>query len=66
MTGPSPLSHRLLALLAAALLLLNFPLLTLWDHEALVVGLPLFPCALFGLWAALIGVLAWLCDRPSG
>ena len=60
------LTQRLVALFAAALLLFNFPLLALWDREALVLGLPLFPAALFGLWALLIAALAWLMERGSG
>lgn len=55
-------AQRLVALFAAALLLLNFPLLLLWDHPIDVLGLPLFPLALFGLWAALIAALAWLLE----
>ncbi|MBK6851554.1 MAG: hypothetical protein IPG93_08075 [Burkholderiales bacterium] len=57
------LSQRLVALFALALMLLNFPLLALWDHDALVLGLPLFPSALFLIWAALIATLAWLLER---
>ena len=63
---PSPVSQRLLALLAAALLLLNFPLLALWDHPLRVAGLPLFPAALFGIWALLIALLAWVLERADG
>ena len=55
--------QRLGALFGAAALLLNFPLLALWDREALVFGLPLFPTALFALWAGLIALLAWLMER---
>jgi hypothetical protein len=55
--------QRLLALFAAGALLLNFPLLALWDRDAVVFGLPLFPTALFVLWGALIGVLGWLMER---
>ena len=50
--------QRLLALFAAALLLFNFPLLALWDHEVRLWGLPLFPLALFAIWALLIAALA--------
>jgi hypothetical protein len=57
------LPQRLLALFVAGLLLLNFPLLALWDHATTVAGLPLFPLALFVLWALLIGVLAWWMER---
>ncbi len=59
------LAQRLLALFAAAALLLNFPLLALWDRDATVFGLPLFPAALFGIWAALIAALAWLLERDT-
>lgn len=51
-------SQRLAALFAAALLLFNFPLLALWDHQARLWGLPLFPLALFIIWALLIAALA--------
>jgi hypothetical protein len=49
--------QRLLALFAAGLLAFNFPLLALWDRDVLVLGVPLFPAALFALWALLIAVL---------
>lgn len=62
----SPLGQRLLALLAAGMLLLNFPLLRLWMGDGAgggsVWGLPLLPLALFGLWAGLIAVLALLME----
>lgn len=56
-------AQRLVALFWAALALLNFPLLALWDHDARWLGLPLFPAALFLLWALLIAVLAWVVER---
>jgi hypothetical protein len=59
-------AQRLVALFWAALVLLNFPLLALWDHDARWWGLPLFPTALFLLWAVLIAVLAWVVERPVG
>jgi hypothetical protein len=55
-------AQRLLALFCAGVLLLNFPLLALWDHEALIFGVPLFPAALFILWALLIGALALILE----
>jgi hypothetical protein len=58
-------TQRLLALFALGLVLLNFPLLALWDHPLTVAGLPLFPLALFGLWALLIGVLALWMERGA-
>jgi hypothetical protein len=60
------LQQRLIGLFALTLLLFNFPLLAVWDRDVLLFGLPLFPLALFLVWALLIGVLAWLLERDSG
>ena len=55
-------SQRLLALFAGGWLLLNFPLLTLWDRGVMLWGLPLLPLALFVGWALLIGAAAWVAE----
>ena len=55
--------QRLVALFAAGWLLLNFPLLALWDRDALLFGLPLFPAALFVLWGTLIALLGWMAEH---
>ena len=55
--------QRLVAVFAAGALLLNFPLLALWDRDATVFGLPLFPAALFVLWGVLIALLGWITER---
>jgi hypothetical protein len=57
--------QRLLALFAAGLAGLNFPLLALWDHEARVAGVPFFPAALFIVWGALIVALGLLVERQT-
>lgn len=56
-------TQRLVALFFAGLVAFNFPLLALWDHDADLFGLPLFPTALFLIWALLIGALAWVMER---
>ncbi len=56
---------RLVALFAAGWALLNFPLLTLWDRPVTVAGLPLLPLALFGGWAVLIALAAWVAEAPG-
>ena len=65
-----PSAQLLLALFAAGMVLLNFPLLIVFDRDATVFGLPLLPVALFAIWAILIGLLAWAIERrapdPSG
>lgn len=58
-------AQRLLALFAGGWLLFDFPLLGLWDRDATLLGIPLFPAALFILWALLIAMLAWLMERPG-
>jgi hypothetical protein len=55
--------QRLIGLFALALLLFNFPLLALWDRDVLLFGVPLFPAALFVIWALLIAALAVLLER---
>jgi hypothetical protein len=59
----SVLQQRLAGLFVLGLLLFNFPLLALWDRDATVWGLPLFPAALFVIWALLIAALAALMER---
>jgi len=57
--------QRLIALFAGGWLLLNFPLLALWDRDATLFGLPLFPMALFVLWAVLIVLIGWLSETTG-
>jgi hypothetical protein len=62
----NPLRYqRLLALFAVGWLLLNFPLLTLWDRGVTVAGIPLLPAAVFIGWALLIGIAAWIVEAPG-
>ncbi len=60
-------SQRLLALFAVGWLLLNVPLLTLWDRPVRLAGLPLAPLALFVGWAVLIALAGWVAEsRDTG
>jgi hypothetical protein len=63
MISTSLTSQRLVALFFGGCLLLNFPLLGLWDVDTTVLGMPLLPLALFALWAGAILALAWLLER---
>jgi hypothetical protein len=60
-----PDSQRLAPCLVCGWLALNFPLLGLWDVDATWWGVPVFPAALFALWALLIAVVAWLVERQD-
>lgn len=53
-------SARMVAVAALALLLFNFPLLTLFDVDVRVLGVPLLWVYLFVAWAAVIAVVAWV------
>lgn len=59
--GPS--NQVLVALCGAGLAAFNFPLLIVWDQPVTVLGLPLLPVALFGLWAVLVAALALVSER---
>lgn len=61
--GPS--TQVQIALCGAGFLLLNFPLLLVWDQGLTLFGLPLLPVALFAIWAGLIAALA-LTGRDRG
>lgn len=61
--GDGPERGVLLALFGAALVLFNFPMLTVFDREATVFGLPLLAVALFAIWGGLIALLAWASER---
>jgi len=54
--------QRLVALYVLGFMLLNFPLLALWNHDVWIFGLPLFPVALFVVWLGLIVCLALLVE----
>ena len=58
-------AQRLLALFAAGWALLNVPLLTLWDRDATLLGVPLLPAALFLGWGVLIALAGWIAERAD-
>ena len=58
-------AQRLLALFALGWVLLDFPLLALWDRDLAVLGIPLLPLPIFRLWALLIAAVAWLVERGT-
>jgi len=59
-------AQRLLALFVFGWLMFTFLLLGLWNVDASVFGIPLLPAALFGVWAVLIGLVAWTAERSEG
>ncbi|CAH1748601.1 conserved protein of unknown function [Thauera humireducens] len=55
--------QRLVAVFIAGVLLLNFPLLALFDGPSTLFGWPLLHVYLFGVWSALIVLVAWIVER---
>lgn len=58
-------SGRLTAAGAVALLLLNYPLVSLFDRPTRVFGVPLLWAYLFTLWVGLIGVITFVVREPD-
>lgn len=57
--------QRLVAIFLLGCLLLNYPILYLFDKIHDVLGIPLLYLYLFGVWAALIGLLAVVAERAG-
>ena len=51
-------AQRLAALFIAGVLLLNYPLLSLFNHPGELWGIPTLYVYLFAVWGALIGLMA--------
>jgi hypothetical protein len=65
MAAMSRKGPRLAALFALGCLLFNYPLLAVFDRQAMVWGVPLVYAYLFGAWALLIALAAWAVRRAD-
>ncbi|MEA3230315.1 MAG: hypothetical protein U9Q05_00980 [Thermodesulfobacteriota bacterium] len=54
---------RLIAVFFLGVLLLTYPILTLFDHSILLFGIPLLFLYLFAVWAGLIGLIGLITRR---
>jgi hypothetical protein len=63
MIRPSIKGPRLVAVFLLGLLLLNYPLLKLFERPAEVFGIPLLYAYVFAVWAALIGLMALVLEK---
>ncbi|MFC5771322.1 hypothetical protein [Thauera sinica] len=57
--------QRLVAVFIAGLLLLNYPLLSLFDRPERPFGIPLLHFYLFAVWLGLVIAIAWIVERGS-
>ena len=56
-------AQRLVALFLLGCLLFNFPLLALSNRSGEVFGIPLLYAYIFGVWLALIALMAFVAER---
>ncbi len=63
MNRSSLTAQRLAALFLLGCVLFNWPLLALFNRSAMVFGIPLLYAFIFGGWALLIGLVAFVAER---
>ncbi|MGH8807939.1 MAG: hypothetical protein ACREX0_08685 [Noviherbaspirillum sp.] len=63
MTKPNVKGQRLVALFLLGNVLFNYPLLALFNRPATVLGVPLLYVYVFGAWAVLIALLAFVIEK---
>jgi hypothetical protein len=56
--------QRLIAVFVVGCVLLCYPIIALFDRPESIGGLPVLYVYVFGVWVALIIVLALIVDRP--
>lgn len=63
MNKPNVKGQRLVALFLLGNLLFNYPLLALFNQPRMVLGIPMLYVYVFGAWAVLIALLAYVAER---
>ncbi|MBS0372028.1 MAG: hypothetical protein JSS57_22840 [Proteobacteria bacterium] len=56
-------AQRLVALFLFGCMAINYPILAIFDMQASLVGIPVLYLYVFGIWAALIALMAWIIER---
>lgn len=57
--------QRLVAIFLLGCVLLNYPLLFLFNRGVMVFGIPLLYAYIFLVWAGLIALMAWVIERQG-
>jgi hypothetical protein len=64
--GPKRKGERLVSLLIVGIMLLNFPLLSVFSKKYLLAGFPVLFLYLFAVWGLIIGAMVLILrDRPG-
>lgn len=58
-------TQRLVAVFLVAVLLFNYPIVSLFDRPAPLAGLPALYVTLFAVWGVVIAAMAWIVERGS-
>ena len=56
-------TQRLIALFLLGWVLLNFPMLSLFNQQATLLGIPSLYVYIFAAWALVIALMAWIAER---
>ncbi|WP_324384140.1 hypothetical protein [Zoogloea sp.] len=57
------MGQRLVAVFVLGCVLANFPVLSIFNDDGAWQGIPLLYLYVFGLWAAVIVLMAWIVER---
>jgi len=63
MIKPGMDQERLVAIFILGGVLFNYPILSLFNSQSDLFGIPLLYCYIFAAWACLIGLVAWIAER---
>lgn len=63
MRKPDVTAEWLVAAFLLGVVLFNYPILSLFNRDASIGGIPLLYVFIFVAWAALIGLAAWIIGR---
>ncbi len=55
--------QRLVALFLLGWVLVNYPILSVFDVPRACFGIPVIYLYVFGVWAAVIALMAWIIER---
>jgi len=55
--------QRLVALFLLGWVLVNYPILSVFDVDRVWLGIPAIYLYVFGVWAAMIALMAWIIER---
>ncbi|MBI1906898.1 MAG: hypothetical protein HYS20_11800 [Rhodocyclales bacterium] len=58
-------TQRLVAVFLVAVLLFNYPIVSLFDRPEPLAGLPMLYVTIFAIWGAVIAAMAWIVERGS-